>query len=357
MATVSLCMIVKNEEDVLGRCLASAAPAVDEIVIVDTGSTDRTLEIARQYTRAVYTFPWIDDFSAARNFSFSKATMDYCFWLDADDVLLKADCQALIALKKNLSPDVDMVMMRYHVAFDGHGKPTFSYYRERLVRMAAGFRWEGAVHEAIAPRGKVLYSEIAVTHQKLRPSDPDRNLRIYEKLLRDGAALAPRDQFYYARELSDHGRNDEAAQILTQLLRAGDGWIENLLEACRLLSKCRARLGDEDGALRALLHSLTLAPPRAELCCDLGNWFLEHKEYATAAFWYETALSRPRADQSGGFTQPDCYGYIPALQLCLCAYYQGDINGAIAWNERAAQYKPDSAACLYNRAFFRRKAK
>ena len=68
MAGISLCMIVKNEEKVLGRCLESAKRLADEIVIVDTGSEDRTREIARQYTSRVYEIPWRDDFSQARNF-------------------------------------------------------------------------------------------------------------------------------------------------------------------------------------------------------------------------------------------------------------------------------------------------
>ena len=85
--SISLCMIVKNEEDVLARCLDSAAPIADEIIIVDTGSEDKTTEIALSYTDKVYRFKWCDDFAAARNFSFSKATMEYCMWLDADDVI------------------------------------------------------------------------------------------------------------------------------------------------------------------------------------------------------------------------------------------------------------------------------
>ena len=76
MATISLCMIVKNEEQVLARCLDSVADLMDEIIIVDTGSTDRTKEIAARYTDQIYDFAWIGDFSAARNFSFSKATMN-----------------------------------------------------------------------------------------------------------------------------------------------------------------------------------------------------------------------------------------------------------------------------------------
>ena len=74
MITISLCMIVKNEEKVLARCLDSLEGLMDEIIIVDTGSTDRTKEIAAGYTDKIYDFEWVDDFSAARNFSFSKAT-------------------------------------------------------------------------------------------------------------------------------------------------------------------------------------------------------------------------------------------------------------------------------------------
>ena len=100
MVSVSLCMIVKNEEDVLERCLNSVSDLVDEIVIVDTGSTDRTKEIAARFTRLVLEFPWRDDFAAARNESFAHASMDYCMWLDADDVLLEADREAAEAARE-----------------------------------------------------------------------------------------------------------------------------------------------------------------------------------------------------------------------------------------------------------------
>ena len=78
MPTISLCMIVKDEEMNIARCLDSAASLVDEIIIVDTGSKDQTVEIASKYTSKVYSYLWNDDFSDARNYSFSKASMDYC---------------------------------------------------------------------------------------------------------------------------------------------------------------------------------------------------------------------------------------------------------------------------------------
>ena len=96
-------MIVRNEEDVLARCLDSVSSLVDEIIIVDTGSQDKTREIAARYTDHVYDFTWIDDFAAARNFSFSKATMDYQMWLDADDVMEEEDREKFLQMKNTLN--------------------------------------------------------------------------------------------------------------------------------------------------------------------------------------------------------------------------------------------------------------
>lgn len=91
MVTISLCMIVRNEEKSLHRCLSTIASLVDEIVIVDTGSTDKTKEIALSFGAVIYDFEWIDNFSAARNFAFSKATQEYILWLDADDYIKEED--------------------------------------------------------------------------------------------------------------------------------------------------------------------------------------------------------------------------------------------------------------------------
>lgn len=352
MATVSLCMIVKNEEHHLPRCLSSVRGLMDELIIVDTGSTDRTREIATELGAKVFDFPWIDDFAAARNFSFSKATMDYCMWLDADDILTEKDAQDFLHLKEALPPQTDVVMMRYHTAFDDTGKPTFTYYRERLLRRAAGFLWEGTVHEAITPSGNILYSEVAVSHKKLGTGDPDRNLRIYENQLAAGKALSPRAQFYYARELMYHARYEEAAEEFTAFLDGGRGWVENNLEACRNLAYCEAQRQKPEQAFAALTRALRYAPPRAELCCDLGAFFFDRADWRTAAFWYENALSAQRSDTGGGFANPDCSGYIPCLQLCVCHYRLGNISLAAEYNTRAGKLKPDSAAYLYNKKFF-----
>ena len=110
MVTLSLCMIVRDEEDVLGRCLESVKDLADEIIIVDTGSNDRTKEIAAYYTDRIYDFEWCDDFSAARNFAFSKGTKDFLMWLDADDVIPGEEAERFRSFKENLTPDTDVVM-------------------------------------------------------------------------------------------------------------------------------------------------------------------------------------------------------------------------------------------------------
>ena len=140
MITISLCMIVKNEEAVLPRILEPMKTVADEILIADTGSTDQTKALALQYTPLVFDFPWVQDFSAARNFICSKASMDYWMWLDADDVISPRWLAELLTLKHTLNPSTDMVMMKYVTNFDEKNKPVFSYYRERLIKNRCGYR-------------------------------------------------------------------------------------------------------------------------------------------------------------------------------------------------------------------------
>ena len=97
---ISVCLIVKNEEEVIERCLKSVVGFADEIIVVDTGSSDQTKSIARKFPDKIYDFKWIDDFSAARNFAFSKAKCEYVFWLDADDVIMPEDGEKINGLKK-----------------------------------------------------------------------------------------------------------------------------------------------------------------------------------------------------------------------------------------------------------------
>ena len=148
--TISLCMIVKNEEKVLARCLDSVADLMDEIVIVDTGSTDRTKEIAARYTDQIYDFVWIDDFSAARNFAFSKAHMDYIYSADADEVLDEENRARYRLLKENLMPQIEIVQMKYGNQLQYGTVYNFDEeYRPKLFKRQREFVWQEPIHETI----------------------------------------------------------------------------------------------------------------------------------------------------------------------------------------------------------------
>lgn len=354
MVTVSLCMIVKNEERVLGRCLKAAGEFADEIIIVDTGSTDKTKEIAEQFTKKVYDFAWKDDFAAARNEAFSKATMDYCMWLDADDVVTEENQKMLCRLKETLDGNTDMVMMKYATSEDREGKPLFSYYRERLVKNGRGFLWKGRVHEAIVPEGNVIYSDIVIHHRKIGEGDGDRNLRIYERMIQEGESLDERSRFYYGRELLAHRRYEDAQRVLEEFL-TGDGWEENKIEACLNLAECFRALGQQEKAALALLRGFLYGTPRGEACFELGRYFQGREEWEKAVFWHETALKLAPPGKTGAFVRWDYYGYLPEINLCVCYDRLGDIGKAYEYHLKSKGRKPQADEVKWNDRYFKEK--
>lgn len=353
MITISLCMIVKNEEDVLKRCLSCVEGIADEIIIVDTGSEDRTKEIASAFTEKIYDYAWKDDFSAARNFSFSKATMEYCMWMDADDVIEESEQKKLRCLKAGMTQQVDVVMMRYVTSFDGEGNPVFFHYCERIVKNDGRFFWQGRVHETIAPLGNIFYADAAIWHKQEQHRDADRNLKIYENMLEAQEAFGPGERFYYGRELYCHGKWKEAAEAFTAFLAEGEGFLDNRVDACRFLGICRRHMGDLQGAYRALFESFFYDVPRAEICCDLGSMFLNANLLNQSIYWYEKALEAGKREQTGGFIEEDCYGYLPCIGLCMAYDRLGNHQKAFRYNEKAATFKPGDKYVALNRKYFK----
>lgn len=357
MVTISLCMIIKNEEDVLGRCLDCVSDIVDEIIIVDTGSTDNTKNIAKKYTDKVFDFQWIDDFSAARNFSFSKAAMDYTLWLDADDIILEEDREKFKQLKQTLTYDVDNVMMKYNVGFDENGEVTLSYFRERLSKRVNNCQWMEPVHECLIMSGNIINTDICITHRKEHAAVPGRNISIYKKLLSEGKSLSPRGLFYYARELHQNNFFEEAIKYFNEFLDTEKGWVEDNISTCFDLSKCYAIVGDNKSRLKILLRSFEYDTPRAELCCNLGTYYFEIGDYNKAIFWYKLAANLDKPVDGWGFISHDFWGYIPNIQLSVCYDRLGNIPEAIKYNDKAYEYKPNSPAVLSNRRYFEGRGK
>lgn len=159
-------MIVKDEEFFLRQCLASAAPYVDEIIVVDTGSSDSTREIARDFTDKVFSFTWVEDFSRARNFSLSKARGDWILVLDADEVIAADDLLELREVIKHTAYDAFTLYQRQYSASQLEkgwtpvpgGEPEAKEYRgytpnpiTRVFRNREDIYYHGRIHEIVDP--------------------------------------------------------------------------------------------------------------------------------------------------------------------------------------------------------------
>ncbi|WP_129111131.1 glycosyltransferase [Bacillus toyonensis] len=349
--TISLCMIVRDEEKTISRCLDAVEEIVDEIVVVDTGSFDRTKEIVEKYTSNIYDFQWIDDFAAARNFAFSKATQQYILWLDADDLLLEDAQEALKQLKGELDSNVDAVSMPYHLVMDSNGKPLYCTRRYRLVKREKQFQWFGKVHEYLAVSGEMCNSNIAITHKKEKEVT-DRNLKIFQNTVAAGEELSPRDLFYYANESMDNHKYNDAVLLYETFLKQDEGWYEEKIYACGKLGDCYAKIGMWEKAVEACAKSFRYDVPRGENCTRIGYIYMDQQKYNEAIFWFKLATEVPLATDSP-FHSPVSYTWIPYLQMCICYSKLGEQDKAYYYNELAASYVPNNAAIEYNRKYFR----
>lgn len=348
---LSVCMIVKNEEIVLARILSQASRFADEIIVVDTGSTDNTKDIALQFTDKVYDFEWRDDFAAARNFSYDKASNDFVMWLDADDFITETNIQKILLLKKR-NLDLDVFMFKYQAAFDQTGKPTFEYYRERITKNSPRLRWAGFVHEAIAIQGKIEYFDIAIEHRKIEHArDVSRNLKIYHKHLENGEKLDTRGLFYYSRELYFNNKIDEAILSFKKFLNEKSAYLPNRIDALLMLSRCYNTKNNLEDAKNALIDSFKLASPNAELCCALADIYAKESNLDASIFWYKAAINCEINLKGGGFVQRDFYDFVPYLQLS-CLYFKiNDKEQFKFYHEKAKSIKPEHPSIIYNEQF------
>lgn len=230
-ARVSLCMIVRDEEGNLRRCLENVRGVFDETIVVDTGSRDRTREVAREFGGRVVEFPWCDDFAAARNAGVEQAGGDWVFWLDADDRIGAEDLARLKQLLRSLTPDEPAAyLMR-----TSSGAESAVHWHLRLFRRLPQVRWRYRVHEqivnAVQEAGHALRrTEIVIRHEGY--ADPamlkrklERNLRLLARALEEH----PGDPFLVMNLGSTHlalGRPAEAAVMFGRYLdaagKAGD---------------------------------------------------------------------------------------------------------------------------------------
>ncbi|MGS5021411.1 tetratricopeptide repeat-containing glycosyltransferase family 2 protein [Paenibacillus sp. JJ1683] len=346
--TLSLCMIVKNEALTLSRCLDSVADLMNEIIIVDTGSTDETKTIAARYTDRIYTFEWKDDFAAARNESFDKATCSYIMWLDADDVLLEPDRERLRSLKQRLSENIDAVVMPLHLAEGERGEPLFSSRRIRLVKRERQYRWEGRLHEdLVIPQGQIVHADVAVTHRRMQDHTL-RNQRILARWISESGKLEGRLLYFHANECFDRKEYAEAAEGFDHLLEEPSGYQEDRITACARAAECYLHLGKPEQQLDRLLRSFRYGVPQADLCCMIGDWFFTRNQWSTAAYWYERALEQQHHLPGMRPVPLPCYSWLPHVRLSHCYAHVGKLEASYEHNQVALRYLPDDPHLLDN---------
>jgi len=342
--SISLAMIVKDEEEVFDRCLSSVKDVVDEIIIVATGTNPQTTKIAKKYTDKVFPFTWVRDFSKARNYSFEQCTKEWIIWLDSDDEVPPADCEKI----RNLDfSDKDMIICDYFYAQDEFGAPSCNVPRERIIRRSLGLKWQKRVHEYLPMIGRQYRSNIGVWHHKQHGTS-DRNIVILEEMIADGD-YDSRDVFYLAKEYQDAGRQDEALERFAQFVTMPGAFWEDVFRSYHYMAQIWLNKGDEAKFKENLFKSIEIEERRAELYCQMGEFYMGKSQWDKAIHWYKIAANTVRPKELLSTYQPEYYSWLPCLQLCVCYNNIGNVNEAYKWNEKVLEYRSKDQRALNNR--------
>ena len=349
MKTLSVTLICKNEESNLERLLPLLDFA-DEVVVVDTGSMDNTVEVAKKYADKVYNFAWCNDFAKARNYAISKATCDYVMWLDADDIIPQKTKKCIMGWKKNdlgcknTQENADFYYMKYEM----DTQIPFWFWRERIVRRTKNCRFKGFIHEAITPFGSVGYLDCKVLH---RPSESheQRNLAIYRNAIAEGKRFSLRDKFYYAKTLVECGLANEAIPILKKFIANSYAYNADRVEGCKLLSRLALSSCNVALARKYLARSLAILPPSSEVCCLLANCYFAEENYLFATQWYTLALA---CNNQTGFVNEYYTKFLPNLQLSVCYWRLGNRSAAEQCHKQAKSIAPHDPTVIANDRWF-----
>lgn len=314
MASISLCMIVKNEEAVLKRCLDSIADLMDEIIIVDTGSTDRTKEIAADYTSKIYDYRWTNDFSAARNFSFSKATMEYIYAADADELLDEENHTRFLQLKRALLPEIEIVQMKYVNCSEFNTVlNSQKEYRPKLFRRLRTFTWIDPIHETVRLQPVIFDSDVEILH-KPQSLHSKRDFSIFVKAFEHDGQFSPKIRSMYAKELLKTGDTKDFlnAKPVFEAILENDTTDDAHKEASCILAHIYRLEGNKNEFFKLTMKDM-LTTPCSEICYELGTYFLAERDYAEAVLWFYNA-----AYETESILDIHTGGDLPLLGLTEC---------------------------------------
>jgi len=346
---ITLVMIVRNEAAVLERCLESVKNAVDEMVIVDTGSTDRTVEIARRYTARVYHRPWDDDFAAARNFALERAGGHWILSLDADETL-EPDGADLRALAADRDGREAFLLPLYN---EGYGFPGHYHYVLRFFRNNGRYRFSGRIHEQVTVADPEKVGTAAgplIRHhadsERERRRKRGRNLKL---LRRAGPELpAPFQNYYLGVEWLALNRPERALPCFARAREMlTDAHLQFRLPALLHLLTCLVRLNRLDEAICLCLEESRRYPFYSDIFFFGGQLFEAGGEFAVAAKWFQEALRCGRPPIPC-YHQEGTESFLSYYHLGYCLEQTGEYRQATEYYRRALEHNPDYIYPLYN---------
>ncbi|MHB8090686.1 MAG: tetratricopeptide repeat-containing glycosyltransferase family 2 protein [Syntrophales bacterium] len=286
--TISLCMIVKNEEAFLAQCLESVKDCVDEIIIVDTGSTDRTVEIAESYGAGIYHHPWENDYSKHRNQSLSYATGDWIFILDADEELFAEDNHKVRhAVRDN---KVDYYHCQFHdIMKDGSVKGIFNLVR--LFRNNRGMNFTQKVHEQLQIRGKGAFSAVRLRHYGYDLSPEKMNAKHIRTitLLKEMLETPPAEVYteaYLLHQLASsysmHREPDKAVEygeMALEVISRKKLRYDFCVTTFSMVARGYCALGKFEDAERICIKALDYFPMNMDVCHILAAIYWDRKSF------------------------------------------------------------------------------
>lgn len=336
MSKICLSMIVKNEAHCIKRCLQSLKPFISHWVICDTGSTDGTQEIIKEYLKDIpgelIQNEWID-FSTNRNIALNAAydKADYVLFIDADDYLSVSNQDAL----KNLTDPVYALEISYN---------TISYQRPHIIRNDIKCEWVGVLHEYLKiPQGvsaKLLENvKIIIAGAGSRSKDPKKYLNdalLLEKAL-EKEPFNDRYAFYCAQSYRDYSYQDnkyikKSIDFYNKRISMG-GWIEEQYISALEIGKLLERSGIEDINIieSAYLRAYNILPHRNEALTYLSA-FCRKRNLFDKTYFYAKIASNIKKPVVGLFIEPNCYDWKALDELAISAFYIGKKQEALNIN-------------------------
>lgn len=330
MVTISVCMIVKDEEPILARCLDCLKDIAEEIIIVDTGSIDNTKEIAKKYTDKIYDYQWQDDFAKARNYSFSKATMDYIYVADADEVIDEENQKKFRMLKEVILPEIDIVQMMYCNQLEFGTTYNFDEeLRPKLYKRVRTFTWTDPIHESVMLEPVVFDSDIRIEHRPLG-SHGKRDFGIFQRLINKGEVLSDKLHTMYAKELFIAGEEQDimdAKAFFEKTMIDGDRSHDSVLEAICILAKAY-RISDDGYNMFKVCLKGVADEGTSEVCYEIGEFFYQKKDYLEASLWFYNAAFETKSILNIQYEKE-----YPINRLVTCYELLGNLEEAAKYRE------------------------